>query len=302
MPPDAAAASILSTPPTPAPAAPAAAPAPAPGGTPPAAVAPWFPDTHKGFMESKGNPDAATFVESYINLEKLVGADPKTILRMPKDGDAESTAKFYTALGRPEKPEGYTKIDALKDDPLDAAMTPIAHELGLTDKQWSGLRTKLIEHTVALNKTNGEVFAGEFAAQQKKRMEALTLEVGAEKMPQFVEDARRAVRTAIPDTYKDPATGTILTREEINTEIEGALGRDLSLRIFSTLGKFQAEDKTITGAQPASGIMTPEAAQDRWNVLQKDEGWRKRYIAGGVDERREADRIAEILASAKVAA
>jgi hypothetical protein len=181
-------------------------------------------------------------------------------------------------------------------------MTPIAHELGLTDKQWSGLRTKLIEHTVALNKTNGEAFAGEFAAQQKKRMEALTIEVGAEKMPQFVEDARRAVRTAIPDTYKDPATGTILTREEINTEIEGALGRDLALRIFSTLGKFQAEDKTITGAQPASGIMTPEAAQDRWNVLQKDEGWRKRYIAGGVDERREADRIAEILASAKAAA
>jgi GH24 family phage-related lysozyme (muramidase) len=253
-------------------------------------------------MEGKGNPDPATFVESYINLEKLVGADPKSILRVPKEGDAEATAKFYNSLGRPETVDKYTPVEALKNDPLAKAMAPVAYELGLTDKQWSGLQAKLVENTAALTKAGDTASAGELAAQQTKRMEALADDIGKDKMPEFVEDARRAVRTAVPEAYKDPATGREWTRDQINEELESVLGKDLALRIFSTLGKFQAEDKSISGTSPASGVMTPEAAQERWNALQRDTVWVKGYLSGGLDQRREAEKLALIIAAGKQAA
>lgn len=270
------------------------------GNAPTAPAAPaggsWFPEAHKGFMETKGNPDPATFVESYINLEKLVGADPKSILRIPKEGDADAQAKFYNALGRPETADKYTAFDALKDDPLAKAMAPVAHELGLTDKQWQGLQAKLMEQTAAMQTAGATQSAAEEKAANAKRMDALKADVGADKMAEFTEHAHRAVRTAVPETYKDPGTGETLNRDQINARIEAALGPDLALRIFSTLGKFQAEDASVHGG-PASGIMGRDAAQARIAQLQSDKAWGQRYISGGVAERAELDRLNMIVAA-----
>lgn len=79
----------------------------APGGTTPPAA--WFPEVHKGYVEAKGWKGPADALESYINLEKLVGADRagRTVV-LPKDEkDEEGQKAFRTKLGVPETPEAY---------------------------------------------------------------------------------------------------------------------------------------------------------------------------------------------------
>jgi hypothetical protein len=284
----------LSTPPAP------ITPNLTPAAAPAAAAASWYPEQFKGFMETKGNPDPAAFVESYVNLEKLVGADPKTVLRMPKEGDVDAWGQFYGKLGRPESADKYTPIEALKDDPLAKDFDGVFHGLGLSEKQRTGILTTLLEKTAALNKENDTKFVETETVNQKKRMEALTSEQG-DAMAQFTEDARRAARTAVPDEYKDPATGKVWTKDEINRTIEQAVGVDLALRIFSTLGKFQAEDKSESGITPSSGVLSGEQAEMRWNQLRNDRTWFDRYMAGDVEARREKERLDIAMASKRAA-
>lgn len=263
-----------------------------------AATSPWHSDEHKGIVETKawGKPDDV--IAGYANLEKLVGGDPKTLVRIPKADDAEGQAKFYNQMGRPETVDKYTPVEALKDDALAKAMAPDAHALGLTDKQWTGLQAKLMERTAELLKGNETKTLEQDNAAQAKRLDALKSSEG-DKFVGLEEDARRAMRTAVPDSYKDPATGETLTSDQINKRIEDAIGVDLALRIFGTLGKFQAEDRTVDGMHPASGVMSVAAAQAEWDRLRADQGWFKRYMEGDHEAVRKQRQLAQVLSSAR---
>lgn len=74
-----------------------------------AANAPWFPEEHKAFVETKGWKTPADALTSYVNLEKLIGADKagRTVV-LPKDEkDAEGLKAFRTKLGVPEAADKY---------------------------------------------------------------------------------------------------------------------------------------------------------------------------------------------------
>jgi hypothetical protein len=284
-------------------------PAPASGSPPAAGSGSWWPAEHKALMEANGwdkFKDATEFVphllDNHVNLRKLVSGDPKRVLQEPAAGDVEAWGKFYNRLGRPEAPEKYTPVEALKDDPLAKQMAPIAHELGLTDKQWTGLQAKLLDVTLGMNEKQNADMATQDAAHTKLRMDALTNSQGAQ-MAAFTEDARRAMRTAVPETHKDPATGKEWSREEINKAIQDAIGADLQLTIFSTLGKFQAEDRSERGLTPASGIESIEQARARMDQLRIDPEWNKRRLEGGMmsAEQKEFERLTLILASTRAA-
>ena len=82
--------------------------------------------------------------KSYVELEKLVGA--KGVILPGEKATPEEIDKFYNALGRPEKPEGY-KLSALEKLHPELKITPesetgfktLAHKHGLTTKQADGL-------------------------------------------------------------------------------------------------------------------------------------------------------------------
>lgn len=125
-------------------AAPPIAPPAPPPVTPPAA------DWRAALPEDvKASPTLAKFTtieglaKSYVNLEKQFGAD-KIII--PKEGDAEGWAKAYDALGRPKEPSAYDfKPVQLPegmqyDTALEDKFRPVAHNLGLTQKQAQGMR------------------------------------------------------------------------------------------------------------------------------------------------------------------
>ena len=72
-------------------------------------AAAWYGDAHKDIVGAKQWQDPDSVIESYVNLEKLFGADKagRTIV-IPKDeNDQEGLKAFRAKIGVPEAPEAY---------------------------------------------------------------------------------------------------------------------------------------------------------------------------------------------------
>lgn len=92
-----------------APAAAVVAPAAAAPVAQAAANAVWFPDSHKAIVESKQWKTPADAIDSYSNLEKLIGADRagRTVVLPKDDKDAEGIKAYHAKIGVPETADKY---------------------------------------------------------------------------------------------------------------------------------------------------------------------------------------------------
>ena len=99
----------------------------------------------KAWAEAKGlhNGSFENVVNSYHNLEKMVGADKagRTVTMLGDDATQEQRDIFFNKLGRPEAAENYTVAlpEGQTDDTRLVMMRNKAHELGISDKQFAGL-------------------------------------------------------------------------------------------------------------------------------------------------------------------
>lgn len=311
MPPDAT--SILATPP----AAPAAAPttttappsAPPPASTTTAspqattttttttAPADWlvgFDQDVREAITAKGYKSAAEVGRGWLAASKLIGVDPSQVIKLPgKDADAAAWDAVYAKLGRPEKSDGYSLPEPLKDDPLAGAFRDVAHKSGLTAKQFEAT---LGWYTAEASKV-AEQQARQAEQAQEKRLSALQAKVGPDKWPGYLEEARRAARTLLPESYTDAVTGETLTRDQISTKLADALGVDLAVSLMSSIAKFTiAEDSTERGRSGVGAGMSKEAATARRNELRNDRAWLKRWTEGDVEARKEMAKLDQIIA------
>lgn len=240
---------------------------------------------------AKGYKTHADVAQGWLAASKLVGVDPGSVLKLPAKGADEATSKaamdaIYARLGRPDKPDGYTLPEALAKDPIAGEFRVVAHAAGLSGKQADAL---LAWYTGAGEKATAAL-AEQGEAHQAKRLKALEGEVGADKWPAYLEDARRAARALLPETWKDTATGETLTRDQIAARLEGALGRDLAVRVLNQAAQFTREDKTESGS--ATGArMDGAAAQARKAMLMRDKAFVARWVAGDVEARKEMSNL-----------
>ena len=99
----------------------------------------------KAWAEAKGlqNGSFENVLGSYHNLEKMVGADRagRTVTMLGDDATSEEKATFYNKLGRPEVADQYSlKLpEGMTDDTRLIMMRNKAHEIGITDAQFSAL-------------------------------------------------------------------------------------------------------------------------------------------------------------------
>lgn len=125
------------------------APAPAPS---PAPVADWKSALPE---DIRADPTLSKFTtqeglaKSYINLEKMLGADKVVI---PKEGDTEGWDRFYKAAGHPETPDAYgfkapeQVPDGMQYNPdLDKRIAGIFHGAKLDPRQAAAVRAGLLE-------------------------------------------------------------------------------------------------------------------------------------------------------------
>lgn len=259
----------------------AAAAAPPAGGTAPPDWTANFDDTTRGMIQTKGWKTPADAIGSYVNLEKLMGADKagRGVVLPKDDAPAEEWAAFHNRLGRPETVDGY-KLPVPDGDAGEFAKTAASwfHEAGLTTKQAEALATKWNEHI------GGSVQAQEaqHAQQSAIDMQDLQKEWG-QKFDENSELARRARR----ESGLSDAEGLA---------VERALGLKKAAQVFATLGKQFAEAPMKGGeGQGRSNFgATPEEAKTRISALKADAGWTAKYLSGDTDARSEFERLHRI--------
>ena len=99
----------------------------------------------KAWAEAKGlqNGSFENVLGSYHNLEKMVGADKagRTITLLGDDASPEERDAYFNKLGRPESAAQYSVAlpEGVTDDTRLTMMRNKAHELGISDAQFSGL-------------------------------------------------------------------------------------------------------------------------------------------------------------------
>ena len=116
-----------------------------PAATPDAAASkPWYDGySDVKYVEGKGWKSPLEAIDSYRNAEKLIGADPKTVLRLPSPtDDASKWAEVYDRIGRPKTPQDYKfkDVEGVQfDQGRKEAVAKLMHETGLTASQASKL-------------------------------------------------------------------------------------------------------------------------------------------------------------------
>lgn len=234
------------------PAAPAS-PAP-PAGNPSAGGAPndWRASLPAELREAPSLAnfaDPAALAKAHVEAQALIG---RKGLIVPKEGDApEVVAAYRTALGVPEKPEGYA-LAAPEGVPADAwdgqratAFAAEAHKLGLTPQQAKGIAEWAAKDTA----TALQRFTAGIEADGRPMEEVLRGEFGQQYEVQ-VDRAKRAARE-----FGDDAALTAL---------EAKIGGAALVRMFAKIGAKIAEDTPAgMGTGRGAGTLDPKAEREK---------------------------------------
>jgi len=243
--------------------APAAAAAPAPAAPAPADK-PWWdalPENLKTTAAAKQWKDPAAAVESYVNLEKIMGADKanRTVMLPKDDASPEELAGFYKALGVPEAADKYEiKVpEGMSPEIIDEA------------KGWmhqANVPSKLAQQLVDAVAKSEAAKMEQWAKQSKAEMNDLAVEWGS-KFEDNAEVARRAFRAAG------------LTPEQ-SERIEMVVGTKTFMQMFHKFGMNMSE-----AAAPAPGqgggqfVMNKAEAQRKADMLRASPDFQARYLS-----------------------
>ena len=216
----------------------------------------------KGFAANKAWKTPGDMLESYRNLEKLVGRKGRDI---PEADDAEAWSKFYNELGRPETADGY-KFD-LPDEynpELVKFYQDAAHKAGLTKRQADAFLTDYLDFEHAARE--------EYAKQNASRVDMATAELKREWGAKFDENLNVALRGA-------NALG--LSQDE-RIALEESMGQAKAARLFERVGRaLCSEDGTPnTPGNSGFGVRTPAEAQARIDELLSRPDYQKAYMDG----------------------
>lgn len=256
--------------PTPAPAptpAPTPTPAPAPTPTPtPAPVAfDWkgagLDDAGQALVGTKGWKGVPDVVSSYVNLEKLIGAPPEKIIRLPNEMTAETMAPIYDQLGRPKEASGY---NIAVPEGVDKAFAEQAkgwfHTAGLTASQAEKVAGEWNNHVTAAQKTQLDTYTADVATQTT----ALKTEWGT-KYDENVGVAKQAAKTFG------------MTEAQVSA-MEKTMGFAGVHKFLHSIGAKLGEAAFVEGGGKGTFQgMTPEMAQARISTLRKDSSFVARF-------------------------
>lgn len=249
--------------------------------TPSADWSSGFSDDLKGYVQNKGFKDPAAVVDSYRNLEKLVGVKDK-LLQVPDNlGDEKAMESVWNKLGRPEKPEGYGFKAAEGEEKFTKWASETFHKLGLNSNQAKALMESYGQMSQAEQaeiqngiKANNEKMASELKTKWGAAHDQ-NLKIASTAAQQFGIDA---------DTL---------------TKIEGAMGFAKTMDLLHTIGS-KIGEATFEGGDGAKGgfgkVLTPSQAQTKLSELMTNEDWSKKYLNGGAQEKAEMENLLKMQA------
>jgi len=220
----------------------------------------------RSYAEGKGF-DKAGFeglVKSYSHLEKMTTNKDSTVVIPGLDAPLDQTDAFYNRLGRPEAPDGYAfqlpeGSDTARLDGLRAA----AHQLGLSDKQFSGLA-----------EADSAYFSGITEQSTQNNEMAAT-------------DADNALRQEWGAAYDQNVAGVERYADQLGMSQEQLVGlRDSmgpveAMKFVHGLGGKLGEAPMDYGEAGQSNLLTPAAASEELRGLTSDPQFMEAWLNKG---------------------
>lgn len=253
---------------------------PAPGGGAPA-IPEWagtLPDDLKSYSTTKGWKDIPSVVDSYRNLEKLVGVKDK-LLQVPDDlGDAKSMDAVWNRLGRPSKAEEYSIKSA--DPEFEKFMKGTMFESGMTANQAKTFMEKFEAHIAS----QSTAFEGKTKAENEQKVNALKTEWG-NAYDQNVKVAQAAAKQFGIDT------------DTVN-KMEAAMGFAPLMKLLNSVGSKLGEASFHSGT-PTGGndqILAPAQAREKIDSLIRDRDFQKKLMAGDIQSKNDWEKYNKMAA------
>lgn len=236
-------------------------------------------DDMRGYVQNKGFKDPAMVLDSYRNLEKLMGARERLVKLPEKDDDAEGWNQVYERLGRPKEAKEY-EIKAPEglggDEKFVEWARSAFHELGFSKKQAEALTGKWNEYVKGSMSAQNQAYETQLAEQET----ALKKEWGMAH-EQNLQVAKRAAKAFGLD-------GATIDK------LETAMGYAGVMKFMHTLGSKVGEADFVGGDSKTTGfgnMLSPEAARSQINSLKADPAFVRRYTAGDAEARQTMDRL-----------
>ena len=255
------------------------APAPASAAAPPAAEpAPASPSDNswystlskdvqdvlntKGWKSLPANEALETVANSYVNLERLFGADKAgNTVQVPKaDATPEERRMFYSKLGVPEEAAGYElKVpEELAEMPLFAKASDWFHQVGVP----KDLANALVEKVIA----DEQAMAKQYEQKSQQEWQDLQGE-WRDKFDDQVELARRASKMVGWD-------------QNTLASIERTIGTKALMQAMARVGSNLLEaEAPAPGTGAGTFRVTPQMAADKIEGMFKDSEFMSRYLS-----------------------
>ena len=200
--------------------------------------------------------DVENLARSYVNAQRLIGADK---IAMPVNPTDEDLDRIYNRLGRPETPDAYNISadgNVLTEDRA-SEYADIAHKLRLTPEQASGV---LDYYRSAVQQDTEQVATSNQQAREQA-VSALQKEWG-DQYDARIEAAQKAV-----DRFE---AGDLMELQLADGSLLG--NHPEIIKAFANIAEFRASvtsEDTISESTSAMG-MTPQQAQAEVDAIMND--------------------------------
>jgi hypothetical protein len=270
-----------------------AQPPPAGGATPPPA-ANWYDGKataeeiglwqNKGWTHTDPVQVALQATKAYNEAQRFVGADPTTLLRLPKDPVAPEWSGVWERLGVPKEPTGYDlsqvkRADGSAIDPaMDTALRNAAHAAHVSASAMSGFASEFVKFADSQR-----------AAEQSEAAAKLETERGLLRQNWGTNfEVNRFVAA-------QGAKALGLDDETISA-LEKTAGYAKTMEALRRVGVLNKDDQYVASGGSGSGIMTREQAANRMTTLKQDPAWAAKLLAGDAQAVREFNNLSVVLA------
>jgi len=236
-----------------------------------------FSEDQKAFVTNKGFKDAASVLDSYVNLEKLRGVPQDRLLKLPETADAPEWADIHTKLGKPASADGY----GIKSEGDNTAFSDWAKDAffknNITKTQAEGLLANLADFSTGQETSNAESYETEVANADIQ----LKKDWGTAYHQNIASAQRAAKEFGIPENAIDA--------------LEIAIGFDGTMKFMHSIGTKLGEAGFVAG-NPMTGfgesaVLTPQQAIAQIGILKKDSSFVAKYTTGDSDAKAKMSRL-----------
>lgn len=254
------------------------------GGAGAGATAPeWMgalPDELKGDATLSRFGDVTALAKAHIESHKV--ARSKFVVPAA-DASDEEWGKAWSALGRPESPDGYGDfgLEALPDDADDAAKEARANMVKTYAERLHqlGVPARLASNIVKADIERIQEAEAAYYAKGAEEIAALKKELGADYEPQ-----KNAAKSLFVRIFGEDAA-------PLADQLDQKVGSGLLMKGMIQLAKLTGERERIIGDSGEGYGGEPSNAQATLDAKMQDKTWRQRYLDGDTSVVAEYDRL-----------